>query len=178
MTDMATTSPERELTTLAAAPPEVVLNNAADVGHIMAHAGVDEATGTWTGGACPRLGRPLGSEVHPADLDVMHHSGAGLTDVCWYAPEGLAGVYRVLLDACEADAVRAVHEQDLGRWQDRISAVWSYAWSANCTFLAEVVQATAFSRGSDGLLIASYEHNSSEHGRVRPHVHNLIVRRD
>lgn len=113
-----------------------------------------------------------------ADLDVMCRSGAGLMDVCWYVPEVLAAVYRMLVDACIADGRRDVHEHDLGWWQHRISVAWSYAWNANCTFLAEVVQAEAFSRGSDGLLIASYEHNSSEHGRARPHVHNLMVRRD
>ena len=56
----------------------------ADVDHILAHTTVDEPSGTWTGGACARLGRPLGSDVDLADLGVMSRTGAGLTEVCWY----------------------------------------------------------------------------------------------
>ena len=76
-----------------------------------------------------------------------------------------------------ADGGQRVHEHSLEWWQHRIDVAWSYAWNANCTFLTEVVEAPARGRGGDGFLIASFEHNSSEHGLARPHVHNLMVRR-
>jgi len=54
-------------------------------------------------------------------------------------------------------------------WQKRIDACWSRAWQANYTFLTGYVQA-----GGQQFVIASFEHNSSEHGLERPHVHNLV----
>jgi hypothetical protein len=172
-----TASLEDQLQALAAEPPDVRVILAADVDHILEHAGVDEPSGTWTGGACARHGRPLGSDVDLADLGVMSRTGAGLTDVRWYVPESLANVYRMTFDGMMADAARQNHEHPPDWWQHRIDVAWSYAWNANYTFLAEVVEAPARGRGGDGLLIASFEHNSSEHGAARPHVHNLMVRR-
>ena len=35
-------------------PGEIQMNMTADIGHILHHTGIDEPSGTWTGGACAR----------------------------------------------------------------------------------------------------------------------------
>lgn len=72
-----TASLEDQLEELAAEPPEIQMILTADVAHILEHAGIDEPSGTWTGGACPRHGVPLGSDVDLANLGVMSRSCEG-----------------------------------------------------------------------------------------------------
>jgi hypothetical protein len=172
-----TASLEDQLEALAAEPPEIDMILKADVGHILAHTAIDEPSGTWTGSACPRHQRPLGSDVDLADLGVMSRTADGLADACWYAPPTLAEVYRMTVNGMMADGEPSARKHTLDWWQHRVNVAWSYAWKANYTFLTEVVEAPARASGGDGLLIASFEHNSSEHGLARPHVHNLMVRR-
>lgn len=163
---------EGQLTALAAELPEIQVNLSAEIDHILSHVKIDEPSGTWKGGACARHGRPLGSDVDLADLGDLSRAGTGLTDVTWYAPDILAEVYRMTVRVL-ADGTAASPDW----WEHRRRVVWSYAWNACYTFLAEVVEEPARRRGSDGLLIASFEHNSSGHGLARPHVHNLVGRR-
>ena len=40
--------------------------------------------------------------------------------------------------------------------------------------ISRITRARIFERGGEGWVIASFEHNSSEHAIARPHVHNLI----
>jgi hypothetical protein len=171
-----TASLDQDLQAMAAVRADVRMDLTPDIEHIVALVGISEPTGTWTGGACPRLGRPLGTDVDLADLGAMHRTGARLMDYCWYAPDTLAEVYRMLLNSAEADERRGWAEHPPPWWHDRLTVVWSHAWNANYKFLTDVVQKPVTDEGGDGYAIATFEHNSSEHGRTRPHVHNLMVR--
>lgn len=158
-------------------PGEIHMNPAADIRHILGHTGADEPSGTWTGRACPGHGRALGSDVALADLGEMHRQSGGLADMTWY-PEPAAGdVYRRLLREWEEDGARQPHQHEFGWWADRAAAMWSYIWAANCRFVTEVIEQPIRDKGGAGFFVASFEHNSSAHGRERPHVHNLVPMR-
>ena len=142
-----------------------------DIDHIAAHAGADEPPGTWTGLACPRHGRPLGSDVALDDVYAMLRQSGTLADYTWHASTELGQlVYRRMVD----EAMTAGPGSDRlphppAWWQERIDVCWSRAWQANHTFLTVYVQA-----GGQQFVIASFEHNSSDHGLESPHVHNLV----
>lgn len=170
-----------ELAYLAAQEATIELAHAADMAHIAAHAGVDEPDGTWTGGACPRNGLAIGSDATVAQVTGMRGPGGreiGFADWAWYVPEALALTYRAYVEGMLEDARRQVPRFPLDDWQHQVRAAWSYAWAANCKFVAEVIEAKARERGGSGLVVVSFEHNSSEHGLARPHVHNLMPLRD
>jgi hypothetical protein len=170
-----------ELAYLAAQPPEIRVAQTADLEHIGRHAGTDEPLGTWTGGDCPRYGLAIGSDVSAADLLRLRDRAGHLlrwADFEWHPPEGLAAVYQLYVQGAVDDARREVPQWELGDWQHQIAASWSYAWSANCKLVAEVIEEPARSRGGAGLIVASFEHNSGEHGLAAPHVHNLVPMRD
>jgi hypothetical protein len=155
-------------------PGEIQLNKRADVSHILHHAGADEPSGTWTGGACARHGRPPGSDVALADLGEMHRQSDGLADMTWYPEPVASEVYLRLLREWREDGERQPHRHPFDWWAERAAAVWSYMWAANCRCVTEIIEKPVRDRGGAGLLIASFEHNSSAHGLERPHVHNLM----
>lgn len=170
-----------DLAWLAAQEAEVALARIADLDHIAEHAGRDEPSGTWTGGDGERYGLPIGSDADLAQVRGLRgpdRRTPPLADFTWYAPEGLAVTYRLLVEGCLEDGRREVHQGTLENWQHQIMAAWSHAWDANCKFVAGVIEAPARDRGGAGLIVASFEHNSSEHGLARPHVHNLVPMRD
>jgi hypothetical protein len=158
-------------------PGEAQLNKRADVGHILQHTGVDEPSGTWTGGAGSRRGRTLGSDVDLADLGAMQRQGAGLVDFTWEPEPVAADVYLQLLREWGEDGGRQAPQHPFEWWANRVSVMWSYIWAANCRYVTEILEGPSRERGGNGLLVASFEHNSSEHGRERPHVHNLVAMR-
>lgn len=155
-------------------PGEIQVNARADVSHILHHTGIDEPSGTWTGGACARHGRPVGSDVALADLGEMHRESGGLTDLTWYPEPVASDVYLRLLREWQEDGARQSHRHPFDWWAERAAAMWSYIWAANCRAVAEIIEQPTRSRGGEGLLVASFEHNSSAHGLERPHVHNLM----
>jgi hypothetical protein len=159
-------------------PGEIQLNQKTDIGHILHHTGTDEPSGTWTGGACPRHRRPLGSDVDLTDLGEMHRQSSGLADLTWYPEAAAADVYRLLLREWSEDGARRPdNAHPFEWWEDRVAAMWSYIWAANCRYVSEILEGPIRGRSGDGLLVASFEHNSSAHGRERPHVHNLVAMR-
>lgn len=159
-------------------PGSMEFHTRADVSHILEHTGIDEPAGTWTGSACPLHGRPLGSGVALADLGEMHRQSAGLADATWYPEPAAAEAYRMLLREWEADGAREPHHHPFEWWAERTRVMWSYIWDANYRYITGIIEQPAKSRGGAGLLVASFEHNSSAHGRERPHVHNLIATRE
>ena len=52
--------------------------------------------------------------------------------------------------------------------------MWSYIWDANYRAVTDIIEEPSRSKGGEGYLVASFEHNSSPHGLERPHVHNLM----
>jgi hypothetical protein len=170
-----------ELAYLAAQEASMEVSRTADLAHISAHADVDEPGGTWTGGDGARYGLAIGSDATVADLMRLRGSDGrriGFADFTWYVPEALAMVYRTYVEGMAEDARREIHQYAFGDWQHQITASWSYAWSANCKFVADVIESQARARGGAGLIVASFEHNSSQHGLARPHVHNVVALRD
>ena len=160
-------------------PGAIQMNTHADISHITAHTSIDEPSGTWTGGACPRHRRPLGSDVALADLGEMHRQSAGLTDMTWYPEPAAAEAYQMLLRQWREDGAREPHQHPFDWWANRVTVMWSYIWAANCRFVAEIMEQPTRSKGGAGLLVASFEHNSSAHGLERPHIHNLMpLKRD
>jgi hypothetical protein len=114
--------------------------------------------------------------VDLTDLGEMHRQSAGLADFTWYPEAAAAGVYKLLLREWGEDGARLPdNEHRFEWWEERVAVMWSYIWAANCRYISEVLEAPVRSRNGDGLLVASFEHNSSEHGRERPHVHNLVA---
>ena len=158
-------------------PGEIHVNTGAGIDHILKHTGIDEPSGTWTGGAGTRHGRPPGSDVDLANLGEMHRQSDGLADFTWYPEPVAAAAYLRLLRECTEDGARQPHQHPFDWWSQRITAMWSYIWAANCRYVTEIIEGPARSRGSDGLIVASFEHNSSGHGMERPHVHNLAAMR-
>ena len=155
-------------------PGTIQVNAPADISHILQHASIDEPSGTWTGSACPQHGRPLGTDVDLADLGAMHRQSAGLADMTWYPEPAAADTYLRLLRDWAADGARQPHLHPFDWWVGRVDVMWSYIWAANYRFITEIIEQPSESRGGAGLLIASFEHNSSAHGRERPHIHNLV----
>jgi hypothetical protein len=128
-------------------PGEIHVNTAADISHILEHTDVDEPSGTWTGGACARHGRPPGSDVTLADLGEMHRQSSGLTDMTWYPEPAAADVYLRLLREWREDGTRRPHQHPFDWWSERVSAMWSYIWAANCRFVTEIIEQPARNRG-------------------------------
>jgi hypothetical protein len=155
-------------------PGEIQMNVNADTGHILHHTGIDEPSGTWTGGACARHRRPPGSDVALADLGEMHRQSGGLVDVTWYPEPVASDGYLQLLREWREDGARQPHRHPFDWWAGRAEAMWSYIWAANCRYVAEIIEKPVRDRGGAGFLIASFEHNSSDHALERPHVHNLM----
>lgn len=158
-------------------PGEIHMAPAADISHILEHTGLDEPHGIWTGGACPRHGRPLGTDVNLADLGAMHRQSAGLSDFTWHPEATAEAVYLRLIREWQEDGQHEPHQHPFDWWAQRTTAMWSYIWAANCRFVAEIIEQPARNDGKDGLLVASFEHNSSPHGLDRPHIHNLVPMR-
>jgi hypothetical protein len=160
-----------------ARPGEIRVCVNADISHILKHTGTGEPSGTWTGGACARHGRPVGSDVNLADLGEIHRQSGGLADMTWYPEAVTSDAYLRLLREWREDGKREPHQHPFGWWAQRSEAMWSYIWAANYQVVTEIIEKPVRDRGSDGYLIASFEHNSSAHGLERPHVHNLMPRR-
>jgi hypothetical protein len=158
-------------------PGEIHAATAADISHILKHAGIDEPTGTWTGGACPRLGRPPGTDVNLADLGEMHRQSGGLSDFTWQPEPAAADIWLRLIRDWQEDGTRDPHDHPYDWWAERVKAAWSRIWVANCRFVTEILEGPSRESGGDGLAVASFEHNSSPHGLQRPHVHNLFPMR-
>lgn len=173
---LAVMTPELSSSDLATCgwPGAIQVNTRADVRHILQHVGVDEPSGTWTGGGCPQHGRSLGTDVDLADLGEMHRQSAGLSDMTWLPESAAADTYLRLIREWHADGANQPHHHSFDWWAERVKTMWSYIWSANCRFITEIIEQPARSRGSAGLLIASFEHNSSTHGLEQPHIHNLM----
>src|SRR5579875_3400111 len=114
--------------------------------HILDHAGVDEPSGTWTGGACARHGRIPGSDVDLADLGEAHRRSGGLTDMTWYPEPEAAGVYLRLIREWREDGSRQPHRHEFGWWAGQVAAMWSFIWAANCRFVTEIIERPARDR--------------------------------
>ncbi len=158
----------------SARPGAIQINATADIRHIAEHTGADEPSGTWTGGACPRHGRPIGTDVDLADLRAVYRQTGGLIDVTWYPEPAAAEAYKMLLRQWGEDGDRQPHQHPFDWWAQRAGAMWSYIWDANYRAVTEIIEEPSRSKGGEGYLVASFEHNSSAHGLERPHVHNLM----
>ena len=158
-------------------PGELQINVRADVPHILHHTGIDEPTGTWTGGGCPQHGRDVGTDASLYDLGEMHRQSAGLCDMTWFPEPAAAIAYQWLIRDWHADGGRQPHQHPFEWWQERVKVAWSYIWAANYRYITEIIEQPARSKGGTGLLIASFEHNSSDHGLEQPHIHNLMPMR-
>ena len=155
-------------------PGEIRVNVNADISHILKHTGADEPSGTWTGGACARHGRPVGSDVNLADLGEMHRQSGGLADMTWYPETVTSDAYLRLLREWREDGKREPHQHPFDWWAQRAEAMWSYIWAANYRASPRSSKNPSGTTAARGYLIASFEHNSSAHGLERPHVHNLM----
>jgi hypothetical protein len=147
-----------------------------DLAHVLEHAHADETSGTWTGRACPEYGLALGSDVDDATLRRLAGEGA-MADLTWEAPDDMAAEHGQVFQAAIAayQAAEPEHAEEL--WE-KVRAIWSRAWSANCAIL-EFLQDTGLSSFSPAKpqrwMSASFEHHTSIHGLPRPHIHNIVV---
>lgn len=158
---MMATMDLNELLDTARTGYEIQAHMTGDVRHVLEHVGVYEPTGTWTGGACPRHGHPIGSDVALADLSAVYQEAGNLVDFTWYPCEEIAQLWAMILESRGDDL-------------ELVASVWSHIWAANCEAVTLGVEAGARKRGTDGLLVMSFEHNRSRHAIKRPHVHNLV----
>jgi hypothetical protein len=144
--------------------------------HVLDHAATDEATGTWTGLACPDHGLPIGSDVDNATLQRLSGQGE-IADLTWEAPEDFATEHGRLLTAAIHAHQPGNLEQGEHLWQQLV-AHWSQAWSANYQLL-QLMQDAGLTRFSpvkpQRWVIASFEHHTSPHGLPHPHIHNIAI---
>ena len=147
-----------------------------NMAHVLDHSRTDETSGTWTGLACPGYGLPLGTDVDNATFRQVA-AGSEIADLIWEAPDELTVEHGQVLQA----AIRAHHADDSERadelWEN-VQAIWSQAWSANYAVL-EFFQNAGLTRFSPAKpqqwMVASFEHHTSPHGLLRPHIHNIVI---
>jgi hypothetical protein len=147
-----------------------------DLAHVLGHAEADEASGTWTGLACPDHGLPLGADVDAAALRRLCASG-DVADLIWEAPDYLADEH----DRAFSAAMRAYQAGESRRaellWDD-LRASWSRSWAANVAAL-EFMQHAGLTRFTpvkpQRWVVASFEHHTGPHGIQHPHVHNIVA---
>src|SRR6185437_4801637 len=147
-----------------------------NLAHVLDHSHTDETSGTWTGLACPGQGLALGTD---ADDATLRHLAAGseIADLTWEAPDELTAEHAEVFQA----GMRAHHageSQHAEQLWENLQAIWSQAWSANYAVL-EFMQGTGLTRFApvkpQHWVVASFEHHTSPHGLLRPHVHNIAV---
>ena len=141
-----------------------------DLAHVLDHSQADETSGTWTGLACPDHGLALGADADNTLLQRLAADGE-LADLTSEAPDDLAAEHSQVFQA----AIRAHHAADArlaNQLWDKVQAIWSHAWSANCAAL-ELLQHTGLTRFSpvkpQHWVIASFERHCSPHGLPAPH---------
>jgi hypothetical protein len=147
-----------------------------NLAHVLDHSHADETSGTWTGLACPGHGLTLGGDVDDATLRQLA-AGGEIADLLWEAPDELTAEHGQVFQA----AIRAHHDGDSGRanelWEN-VQAIWSQAWSANYAVL-EFFQNTGLTRFApvkpQHWAVASFEHHTSRHGLLSPHIHNIVI---
>ena len=144
--------------------------------HVLEPSGAGEASGTWTGLACPGHGLPIGSEVdNPA---LLRLAGQGeIADLVWEAPADFAAEHGQLgMAAVQAHLAGKVEEGE--RLWEQVAGLWSQAWSANSQAL-KLMQDAGLTRFSPAKpqrwVIASFEHHTSPHGLQHPHIHNIVA---
>jgi hypothetical protein len=147
-----------------------------NLAHVLDHSHTDETSGTWTGLACPGHGLALGGDVDNATLRRLAVAGE-IADFTWEAPDELTAEHGQVVQA----AIRAHHAGDSERadqlWEN-VRAIWSQAWSANYAVL-EFFQNTGLTRFApvkpQHWVVASFEHHTSPHGLLSPHIHNIVI---
>jgi hypothetical protein len=147
-----------------------------NLAHVLDHSHTDETSGTWTGLACPGHGLTLGADVDTATLRRLA-AGGEIADLLWEAPDELTAEHGQVFQA----AIRAHHGGDSERadqlWEN-VRAIWSQAWSANYAVL-EFFQNTGLTRFApvkpQHWVVASFEHHTSPHGLLSPHIHNIVL---
>jgi hypothetical protein len=135
-----------------------------------------EATGTWTGLACPGHGLPIGSDVGNDTLTRLADKH-GIASLHWQPPEDFTAEHAHLcttaIHACQSGNPEWGEEL----WQ-QATALWSQAWSANLQVL-ELMQEAGLHRFSldkpQRWVVASFEHHTSPHGLPQPHIHNIVI---
>jgi hypothetical protein len=144
--------------------------------HVLEHCETDEASGTWTGLACPDHGLPIGSDVDNATL--LRLAGQGeIADLVWEAPAEFTAEHGQLCTAA-IQAHLSGSLQGGERLWEQVAALWSHAWSANYQVL-DLMQKAGLTRFSpvkpQRWVIASFEHHTSPHGLPHPHIHNIVI---
>ena len=147
-----------------------------NLAHVLEHSLTDETSGTWTGLACPAYGLALGTDVDNATLRNLA-AESEIADLIWEAPDDITAEHGEAFQV----AMRADHAADTERaeqlWEN-VRAIWSQAWSANYAVL-EFMQGTGLTRFSpvkpQQWIVASFEHHTSPHGLLSPHIHNIVI---
>ena len=146
--------------------------------HILEHCATDEASGTWTGLACPDHGLAIGSDVDNDALWRMCASGE-IADMIWEAPADFTASHRSVFDTAMT-AWNAGQQEAADRSWQQLGALWSHAWAASYSAL-DLMQRTGISKFSplkpQRWVVASFEHHTSPHGLPQPHIHNLVITR-
>jgi hypothetical protein len=144
--------------------------------HVLEHVEVDEASGTWTGLACPDHGLQIGGDVDNATLLGLAGQDQ-IADLVWEAPAEFTAEHGQLGMAAIQAHLSGNLEEGERLWQ-QLAALWSKAWSANYEVL-ELMQKAGLTRFSPAKaqrwVIASFEHHTSPHGLPHPHIHNIVV---
>jgi hypothetical protein len=144
--------------------------------HVLEHAGTGEPSGTWTGQACPGHGLPIGSDVDTAVLQRLCGSGE-IADFTWEPPDTVADEHARAFMATMA-AYQFGNSPAAEQHWNRLVAIWSRAWTANCAALDLLQHAGITKFGPQRpqrWVIASFEHHCGPHGAIHPHVHNIIA---
>lgn len=145
--------------------------------HVLAHADVDEPTGTWTGRGCPDH-LALGSGVDPAVLRRLCAAGP-VADLIWEPPDDLvaehAHAFSATMRAYQAgNTVRAEY-----LWEN-VQSIWSRAWAANYAVL-DYLQTAGLeqlrSARPQRWVASSFDHHIGSHGYPTPHIHNIVCSR-
>jgi hypothetical protein len=144
--------------------------------HVIDSSQIGEASGTWTGLACPDHELPIGSDVDNATLLRLVGQGE-IADLVWEAPEDFTAGYGQLCGAAIQAHQSGSAAEGERLWQQAMG-LWSHAWEANYQVL-ELMQETGVARFSpvkpQRWVIASFEHHTSPHGLPAPHVHNIVI---
>jgi hypothetical protein len=143
--------------------------------HVLEHAGTDEPTGTWTGDACPDHGLAIGADVDTSKVLELCAAGQ-IADLIWEPPDEIADQHsRAFAKAMEAHQARDLNLANQ-HW-DKLTAIWSRAWTANCGAL-DLIQHTGIATFAPAKpqrwMIASFEHHCGPHGAISPHIHNVV----
>ena len=147
-----------------------------NLAHVLDHSHTDETSGTWTGQACPGHGLAVGDDVDTATLRHLA-GGSEIADLIWEVPDDRTAEHGQIFHAAICAYQSADSERADELWE-QVGAIWSQAWSANYAIL-EFLQGTGLTRFSpvkpQHWVVASFEHHTSPHGLLRPHIHNIVI---